>query len=102
MWFIGVSRNAIIVFVCAGIAVGTGDPDQFNLVGNITAGLPPFTPPPFQIVNETTNELILGFGGLLQETSFSLIIIPAIAILESVAIAKAFGRYLTCICIPFF
>ncbi|XP_065557313.1 sodium-independent sulfate anion transporter-like isoform X2 [Artemia franciscana] len=92
MWFIGVSRNAIIVFVCAGIAVGTGDPDQFNLVGNITAGLPPFTPPPFQIVNETTNELILGFGGLLQETSFSLIIIPAIAILESVAIAKAFAK----------
>ncbi|XP_065557316.1 sodium-independent sulfate anion transporter-like isoform X3 [Artemia franciscana] len=92
MWFIGVARNAIIVLVCAGIAAGIGDPDKFRLVGNITAGLPPFSPPPFQILNETTGEVILGFGGLLQETSFSIIIIPIIAILEAVAISKAFAK----------
>ena len=66
------------------------DPDNcvFTLTGNIQSGLPDFKPPPFSItVNSTTTD----FGGMVSQLGSAIIIIPLIAILESVAIAKAFG-----------
>ena len=58
------------------------------MIGNITAGLPPFQPPPFFIEfnNETFN-----FGEICQNLGSSIVVTPLIAILESVAIAKSFG-----------
>ncbi|XP_065562850.1 sodium-independent sulfate anion transporter-like isoform X2 [Artemia franciscana] len=94
IWFLSTARNAICVFVCAGIAVSIYDPsseDTFKLIGNITAGLPPFAAPPFQIRNISSGEVVLQTPELFTETGFSMIILPLVAILEAVAIAKAFS-----------
>jgi len=95
IWFLSTARNAICVFVCAGIAVSIYDPsseDTFKLIGNITAGLPPFAAPPFQIRNISSGEVVLQTPELFTETGFSMIILPLVAILEAVAIAKAFCK----------
>ena len=96
--YINICRNAIIVILCLVLAMILDpqatdckeNPDScvFTLTGNIQSGLPDFKPPPFSItVNSTTTD----FGGMVSQLGSAIIIIPLIAILESVAIAKAFG-----------
>jgi len=85
----------------------------FTLTGQIPPGLPAFQPPPFSIANSTFEEAdhasllsgetlledkghiiedqVVSFGGMLGQLGSAIIIIPLIAILESVAIAKAFA-----------
>ena len=73
------------------------DPENcvFTLTGKIESGLPSFQPPPFSISgsNETTSDEDTDFKGMISQLGSAIIIIPLIAILESVAIAKAFGRH---------
>ena len=58
-------------------------------LGNITAGLPPFQIPPFYIENDgktfDVSEICSNLGSALG-------VVPLIGILESVAIAKSFGK----------
>ena len=93
-------RNAIIVILCLVLAMildpaATScktDPDNcvFTLTGSeMESGLPPFSAPPFSISN---NETVTSFGGMVSQLGSAIIIIPLIAILESVAIAKAFCK----------
>ena len=105
-------RNAIIVIVCllvANMASPSGCEKKdgwnstncpFTLTGEISAGLPSFQPPPFSFnpTNSTDSEdseetKYQDFGGMLKTLGSAVIIIPMIAILESVAIAKAFGNW---------
>ena len=60
-----------------------------------------FQPPPFSVTVNTTQSNSThahshthtkGLGGMLSNLGAAVIIIPMIAILESVAIAKAFGN----------
>jgi len=110
IWFVCTSRNAIIVIFCLVLAK-IMDPDiekcnkddrntgnyscTFILTGEITGGVPHFQLPPFSIpVNATGDGPPLeeiGFGEMIQELGAAIIIIPIIAILESIAIAKAFS-----------
>ena len=63
------------------------------LTGEINAGVPPFKAPPFSIPANATGEgpeHEISFSGMLSELGSAIIIIPIIAILESIAIAKAF------------
>jgi len=119
VWFAATARNAIIVIFCLLLAA-TIDPDcpsypkeesrdrcLFTLTGQIPPGLPAFQPPPFSIANTTVEEVghqslleetgdileeqVISFGGMLSQLGSAIIIIPLIAILESVAIAKAFA-----------
>jgi sodium-independent sulfate anion transporter 11 len=89
---------------------------MFTLTGQIPPGLPAFQPPPFSIANTSSVEefdhqsllstisatleenediledpQVISFGGMLAQLGSAIIIIPLIAILESVAIAKAFA-----------
>lgn len=59
------------------------------MIGNITGGLPTIQAPPFYIEygNQTYN-----FMEICQNLGSSLFVTPLIAILESVAIAKSFGK----------
>lgn len=115
VWFACTARNAIVVLVCLVLAMLL-DPDLhdcdkepnhcvFSLTGTIKAGLPAFQPPPFSVrvnVNNDTynstgyfgvdDHLITGFNEMVVTLGPAIIIIPLIAILESVAIAKAFGK----------
>ena len=81
-------------------------PDKcvFSLTGKIEGGLPDFKAPPFSLELNLTRELdngtmsyaemkYFGFGEMVSTLGAAIIIIPVIAILESVAIAKAFGEF---------
>ena len=73
------------------------DPENcvFTLTGKIESGLPSFQAPPFGISgsNETSTEDDTDLAGMISQLGSAIIIIPLIAILESVAIAKAFGKH---------
>ena len=67
----------------------------FMITGKIDAGVPPFTLPPFSIPANATPgqpEEEISFGSMMSELGSAIIIIPIIAILESIAIAKAFCK----------
>ncbi|XP_014470113.1 PREDICTED: sodium-independent sulfate anion transporter-like isoform X2 [Dinoponera quadriceps] len=91
MWLVSIARNAIVVM--AGILIAyvlsSYDIKPFQITGNITEGLPLFSLPPFSIVNGNHTYTFLE---LVSELGSSAISIPLIAILESVAIAKAFAK----------
>ena len=103
---ISLRRNAIVVIVCLIMAMlvdpaGTScklDPENctFTLTGEIDSGLPAFQPPPFSVLEDhdnSTSAHTKHFGEMLSTLGSAVIIIPLIAILESVAIAKAFGNF---------
>eukprot|EP00092_Neocalanus_flemingeri_P034435 GFUD01037444.1.p1 GENE.GFUD01037444.1~~GFUD01037444.1.p1 ORF type:complete len:657 (+),score=135.37 GFUD01037444.1:71-2041(+) len=103
VWFVCTARNAIVVILClilaavidpAGI-ICKDDPENcvFTLTGEIESGLPSFQSPPFSIFgsNETSTEDDTDLQGMISQLGSAIIIIPLIAILESVAIAKAFA-----------
>jgi len=103
VWFICTGRNAIVVILCLILAAiidpeATSckeDPENcvFTLTGKIESGLPAFQPPPFTILgsNDTSSADDTDFSGMIAQLGSAIIIIPLIAILESVAIAKAFA-----------
>jgi len=112
VWFICTARNAIVVIVCLIMAMVMdpeghsckSDPDKcvFSLTGKIEGGLPDFQAPPFSLDLNITHEFdngtisqwemkYFGFGDMVSTLGAAIIIIPVIAILESVAIAKAFA-----------
>lgn len=89
--YLSISRNAIAVIM--GIVVAyifyINGQEPFNLTGEIKQGLPPFGPPPFstEFEGKTYN-----FIDMFKALGLSLITIPLVSILESVAIAKAFSK----------
>lgn len=100
LWLIGTARNAIIVIVCGGIGAAfyENGKDYVKMIGDIPPGLPSFQAPPFsvpEIRNETSGEIIQeaeSFGDMLSNMGSGLIVIPLIALLENIAICKAFGE----------
>ncbi|XP_047360090.1 sodium-independent sulfate anion transporter isoform X1 [Vespa velutina] len=91
MWLICLARNAVVVImgIFLVFVLSLYDLKPFKITGNITQGLPPFKPPPFSI---DTNNKTYQFPELIQELGSTIASIPLIAILESVAIAKAFAK----------
>ena len=93
-WVIGTARNAIIVILCTLLAYSL-DPEipgdkrkaTFILTGNIDAGVPDFKVPSFSFEGKSFQEMVATLGP-------AIIILPLIAILENVAIAKAFCKIL--------
>lgn len=61
----------------------------FLLTGTVRSGLPDFKPPPFQteLENRTVN-----FPEMVFDLGTSIFLVPVIAVLGNVAIAKAFGK----------
>ena len=71
------------------------------LTGDIDGGIPKFQLPFFSLPANTTDgepEEDINFGEMVQELGAAIIIIPIIAILESIAIAKAFCKYSGLVC----
>ncbi|XP_043283268.1 sodium-independent sulfate anion transporter-like isoform X2 [Venturia canescens] len=91
MWLISLGRNAIVVVtgILLAYLLSINGHAPFTIIGNITGGLPPFTPPPFSTVigNATYN-----FKDMFDELGASLATVPLISILESIAIAKSFAK----------
>ncbi|KAL1497197.1 hypothetical protein ABEB36_008194 [Hypothenemus hampei] len=91
LWLISTSRNAIVVIICSTMAYlyetqGGGSP--FRLTGNVKSGLPEFKVPPFStVLNNSTKT----FPDMLNDLGSSVFLVPIIAVLGNVAIAKAFA-----------
>lgn len=83
------SRNALAVIMGILLAFLLNDYKLFTLTGTIQSGLPDFKIPPF---TTTINGTTIEFSNMLQNLGSSIIAIPLIAILESIAIAKAFAK----------
>ncbi|XP_023247261.1 sodium-independent sulfate anion transporter-like isoform X1 [Copidosoma floridanum] len=89
MWLICLARNAVVVVTGMSIAYSLRDIEPFKITVNITEGLPPFGPPPF---TTTHNNVTYNFVDMLQIYGGSVISVPLIALLESIAIAKSFAK----------
>ncbi|KPJ00123.1 Sodium-independent sulfate anion transporter [Papilio xuthus] len=90
-WFASLARNAIVVLlgiIIAYVLKVTTFSEPLILIGDIGSGLPKVQPPPFSTVvrNETYS-----FGDMTRTMGPESIVLPLVAILESVAIAKAFS-----------
>lgn len=69
-------------------------PIKLSLTGDIHPGLPPFALPPFSVTRvDGNNTVVLGFSDICSDLGAAIGLIPLIAILEQVAIAKAFGVF---------
>lgn len=91
MWLLSLGRNAIVVItgIILAYTLSLYDNNPFIITGNIVEGLPPLSLPPFSTeFNNTKYE----FTDMVRELGSSLASIPLIAILEGIAIAKAFGK----------
>lgn len=91
VWFISTARNIIVVVLGAVIAYlfESHGSRPFILIGEVKPGLPTFSLPPFQatVGNETIT--------FLEMSSFlgsAVIVVPLLAILENVALAKIFSE----------
>lgn len=89
--YLSISRNAFVVIM--GIVIAyifyINGSEPFKLTGEIKQGLPSFGLPPFSTVFEGKT---YGFREMFKALGLSLITIPLVSILESVAIAKAFSK----------
>lgn len=100
LWLIGTARNAIIVIAGGAFAAYFYESgyDMFKMIGDIPQGLPSVKMPPFSIPevrNATTGEIIhegQGFGDMISSLGSGLIVVPLIALLENIAICKAFAN----------
>lgn len=100
VWFLGVSRNALLTVVTAALVAHFEHKghNYFQLTGYIPPGLPPVEVPVFSIARNTTvngieSQTTEDFWDLLHEFGSSLIVIPLIALLETIAVCRNFGKY---------
>lgn len=90
LWLLSTSRNALVVMICSSIGyyLHSKGEQPFILTGDVRPGLPPFQFPPF---STTLNNQTLTFLDMCTELGSSIVMVPVIAVLGNVAIAKAFA-----------
>lgn len=90
--YVALSRNAMVVILgtlLAYILSTAGDAEPFLLTGNVTPGLPPLQLPP---LSTTVGNRTYSFSEMISELGSSVVTLPLIGILESIAIAKTFSN----------
>lgn len=90
LWYLSISRNALAILITSYVAYILVNGEYhipFELSGKIEEGIPEFRLPPFTI--ETENRT-LGFLEICGEIGSGIIVVPLVAVLANVAIAKAF------------
>ncbi|EDW67582.1 sodium-independent sulfate anion transporter [Drosophila virilis] len=99
-WTVGTSRNALLV--CGTAALGywlsvSGNEELVRTVGFVPKGLPHFQSPPFSmdaVLNETSGEVLQeaqSFWDMVSILGSGLIVVPLIALLETMAVVQAFA-----------
>ncbi|CAG9783519.1 unnamed protein product [Diatraea saccharalis] len=90
-WFISMGRNAVVVifgmFVAYILKITTNN-EPLKLIRDIGSGLPTVGLPPFSTSSGNTT---YNFNEMLEVLGPQSLVLPLVAILESVAIAKAFA-----------
>lgn len=92
LWFLSIARNAIIVLITSFIAFTYHENGEslFKPSRTATPGLPPISPPPF---STHQGNVTYTFPEMCSQLGWGIIVIPLIAVLANVAIAKAFGKF---------
>ena len=90
LWFISISRNAVTVLLSGLIAYWfeSYGMNPFVLSGKVEKGLPTFDLPSFSLQEGNST---ITFTDMCSELGVSILIIPVVAVLANVAIAKAFS-----------
>ncbi|XP_030764462.1 sodium-independent sulfate anion transporter-like [Sitophilus oryzae] len=93
IWFVSVGRNAMVVISCAVLAFifKYHDHKPFALTSKVPSGFPNISIPlkPVETINGTNGTSI---PQMISELGYGLVVIPFVAILANVGIAKAFAR----------
>lgn len=91
IWLMSIARNAIVVIIGTLIAwiLYQHDIKPFVLTGNIGKGLPSLQLPPF---STEYNNHTYTFIDMVKQYESSIAFVPLIAILEHIAISKAFAK----------
>ncbi|XP_047106126.1 sodium-independent sulfate anion transporter-like [Schistocerca piceifrons] len=91
LWFVSTTRNIIVVVVCAVMAYMFKEhgEEPFILTGEIKGGLPEFTFPPF---SAEVNNQTYTFLNMVSNLSSATFVVPLLAILENIALAKVFSE----------
>ncbi|XP_058063396.1 sodium-independent sulfate anion transporter-like [Anopheles bellator] len=89
LWYVSLARNALVVLACAIVSFyWTGSP-PWRLSGAVEPGIPTFELP--TLITSTVGNRTVGFIEMAVELGDGLLLVPLVAILANVAIAKAFA-----------
>lgn len=91
IWTVATMRNALVVVGATIVAFSweAYGHHVFTVTGETAEGLPPFRPPPTS--DTTANGTNVTFGEMVKDFGGGLAVIPFMGLIESIAIAKAFG-----------
>lgn len=95
MWIVGTSRNAILVIICGylGYVFEQNATAPFRIIGDIPPGLPAVQAPPFSLsAEESATGEPESFTDMISSLGSGLIVVPLIALMEDIAICKAFAN----------
>uniref|UniRef100_A0A8C3QUU1 Solute carrier family 26 member 11 n=1 Tax=Cyanoderma ruficeps TaxID=181631 RepID=A0A8C3QUU1_9PASS len=90
VWISATARNALVVLFAGLVAYSFQvlGSQPFRLTGSIPQGLPALRPPPFSLAAPNGT---VPFLSMVQDMGVGLAVVPLMGLLETVAIAKAFG-----------
>ncbi|CAH0563574.1 unnamed protein product [Brassicogethes aeneus] len=93
IWFCSVSRNALVVISSAIMvyALNLHDIKPFSVTAHVPPGWPNISSPPFEAFSVHQNRTLHVFD-MMKELGSGIFVVPFIAILGNVAIAKAFSQ----------
>ncbi|XP_015112217.1 sodium-independent sulfate anion transporter [Diachasma alloeum] len=89
-WLTGTSRNAILVILCGLLGYWFSPNTPFKLIRNLPSGMPHVQLPPFSYTRE--DNTTASFFDMCSNLGSGLFVLPLIALMEDVAICKAFGN----------
>ncbi|RZC40940.1 Sulfate transp domain containing protein, partial [Asbolus verrucosus] len=91
IWFCSVARNAFVVIACAigAYLLGAHDLAPFSLTSQVPEGLPAFVVPVAEVQNGNVTVTVMD---MVREVGMGIFVVPFVAILGNVAIAKAFAK----------
>lgn len=92
LWYLSLSRNALIVLITSAIAFrwnSSGEQVPFKLSGHVQPGIPGFELPIYSV---QSGNVTIGYFEVVRELGSSLVLVPLVAVLANVSIAKAFCK----------
>lgn len=90
-WFLSISKNALIVLITSLIAyfLSQSGAVPFKLTGHVPQGMPAIG---FPALSTKMNNHTMGFSEMASSLGAGIIVIPMVAVLANVAIAKAYSK----------
>ncbi|KAI4456660.1 sulfate transporter [Holotrichia oblita] len=93
LWFLSISRNLLLIFISTALAYILSSDSRyiFSLsVNHLQPNFPSISVPPFNVIGNNTT---LTFLDMTKELGMGIVVVPFIAIVTNLAIAKSFIQY---------